>query len=89
MFHLKDSILFFSLLKKLPEALDDRFRAKLQNLLSYEEGITNALIYPYSYGKIEAKNPHIKTVKHVAYGLKSFENMNIRIFLSNQLINVK
>ncbi|HGF7600457.1 TPA: ISL3 family transposase [Enterococcus hirae] len=88
-FRHKDSILFFSLLKELPEALDDRFRAKLQNLLSYEEGITNALIYPYSNGKIEAKNPHIKTIKHVVYGFKSFENMKIRIFLINQLINVK
>lgn len=38
-FRLKDSILFFSLLKELPETLDDRFRAKLQNLLSYEEGM--------------------------------------------------
>ncbi|EOE6412631.1 transposase [Enterococcus hirae] len=35
------------------------------------------------------KNPHIKTVKRVAYGFKSFENMNIRNFLSNQLIHVK
>ena len=87
-FRHKDSILFF-LLKELPEALDDRFRAKLQNLLSYEEEITNALIYPYSNGKIEAKNTHIKTIKRVAYGFKSFENMKIRIFLINQLINVK
>ncbi|VTS76038.1 transposase [Enterococcus hirae] len=71
-FRLKDSNLFFSLLKELPETLDDRFRSKLQNLLSYEEGITNALIYPYSNGKIEAKNTHIKTIKRVAYGFKSF-----------------
>ncbi|MFS1134170.1 ISL3 family transposase [Enterococcus hirae] len=77
-FRHKDSILFFSLLKELPETLDDRFRAKLQNLLSY------ALFYPYSNGKIEAKNTHIKTIKRVAYGFKSFENMKIRIFLINQ-----
>nr|WP_255320982.1 transposase [Enterococcus hirae] len=31
----------------------------------------------------------MKTIKRVAYGFKSFENMNIRIFLSNQLIDVK
>ncbi|WP_438719487.1 hypothetical protein [Enterococcus sp. DIV1421a] len=31
----------------------------------------------------------MKTIKRVAYGFKSFENMNIRIFLSNRLINVK
>ncbi|BDP83171.1 hypothetical protein EfmAA610_03810 [Enterococcus faecium] len=31
--------------------------------LTYEEGITNAMIYPYTNGKIEAKNTHIKTMK--------------------------
>ncbi|MBO0468895.1 ISL3 family transposase [Enterococcus plantarum] len=85
----KESELFFSLLKELPETLDDSFREKLQNLLTYEEGITNAMIYPYSNGKIEAKNTHIKTMKRVSYGFKSFENMRIRIFLINQLIKVK
>ena len=85
----KDPDLFFSLLAELPETLDDSFREKLQNLLTYEEGITNAMIYPYSNGKIEAKNTHIKTMKRVSYGFKSFENMRIRIFLINQLINVR
>jgi hypothetical protein len=56
----KDPDLFFSLLTELPETLDDGFREKLQNLLTYEEG-----------------------------GFKSFENMRIRIFLINQLINVR
>ncbi|EJF49882.1 putative transposase, partial [Enterococcus sp. C1] len=84
-----DPDLFFSLLAELPETLDDSFREKLQNLLTYEEGITNAMIYPYSNGKIEAKNTHIKTMKRVSYGFKSFENMRIRIFLINQLIKVR
>ncbi|HAZ0662550.1 TPA: transposase, partial [Enterococcus faecium] len=43
----------------------------------------------YSNGKIEAKIPHIKTLKRLSYGFKSFENMKIRIFLINQLIQVK
>ena len=51
--------------------------------------ITNALISPYSNRKIEANNTHIKTIKRVAYGFKSFENVQIRMFLINQLINVK
>ncbi|MGC3595966.1 transposase, partial [Enterococcus faecium] len=55
----------------------------------YEEGITNAMIYPYSHGNIEAKNSHIKTMKRVSYGFKSYENMRIRIFLINQLIKVR
>ncbi|EME7215514.1 transposase, partial [Enterococcus faecium] len=37
----------------------------------------------------QAKNTHIKTMKRVSYGFKSFENMRIRIFLINQLINVR
>ncbi|MFJ3332422.1 transposase, partial [Enterococcus sp. NPDC086594] len=85
----KDPDLFFCILAELPETLDDGFREKLQNLLTYEEGITNAMIYPYSNGKIEAKNTHIKSMKRVSYGFKSFENMRIRIFLINQLINVR
>lgn len=44
----KDHDLFFSLLAELSETLDDGFRKNLQNLLAYEEGITNAMIYPYS-----------------------------------------
>ncbi|WP_195906115.1 transposase, partial [Enterococcus faecium] len=56
---------------------------------TYEEGITNAMIYPYNNRKIEAKNTHIKTMKRVSYGFKSFENMRIRIFLINQLIKVR
>ncbi|MFP1647526.1 transposase, partial [Enterococcus mundtii] len=43
----------------------------------------------YSNGKIEAKNTHIKTMKRVSYGFRSFENMKIRIFLTNQLIKVR
>ncbi|MGX6973350.1 transposase, partial [Vagococcus lutrae] len=46
-------------------------------------------IYPYSNGKIEAKNTHIKTLKRVSYGFKSFENMKLRIFMMNRLIEVK
>jgi transposase len=85
----KDPDLFFFLLAELPEMLDDGFREKLQNLLTHEEDITNAMIYPYSNGKIEAKNTHIRTMKRVSYGFKSFENMRIRNFFINQLIKVR
>ena len=59
-FRHKNFILFFYLLKELPETMDDRFRAKLQNLLSYEEGITNALISPYSNEKNRSKESPYK-----------------------------
>lgn len=42
-----------------------------------------------STGKIEAKNPHIKTMKRVSYEFKSFENMRIWIFLINQCMITK
>ena len=79
---------FFLLIGKTSETLDNGFREKLQNLLTYEEGVTNAIIYPYSNGKIEATNTRIKTMKRVSYGFNSFENMRIRTFLINQLIKV-
>ena len=85
----KEPDLFFNLIKELPEHLDEAFRTKLQGLIRYEEGIRNAMIYPYSNGKIEAKNTHIKTLKRVSYGFKSFDNMRTRIFMMNQLIVIK
>lgn len=88
-FRSKNHVSFIQQLKELPETLDSEFRKKLQNLLNYEEGIRNSLIYPYSNGKIEAKNTHIKTLKRVSYGFKSFENMKLRIFMMNRLIEVK
>ncbi|EGO5845135.1 transposase [Enterococcus faecalis] len=72
--------MLFTLLKELPETLDDGFREKLQDLLIYEEVITNAILYPYSNGKIDAKIPHIKTMKRISYEFKTFENMRIDSF---------
>ncbi|RCT80984.1 transposase, partial [Enterococcus faecium] len=46
-------------------------------------------IYPYYNGKIEAKNTQIKTMKRVSNGYKTFENTRIRIFLINQIRNVR
>lgn len=87
-FRTKDHDEFFTRLKELPTTLDEEFRKKLQTLFKFEDGIRNAMIYPYSNGKIEAKNTHIKTLKRISYGFKSFENMKIRIFLINGLIEI-
>ncbi|MDT2813237.1 ISL3 family transposase [Vagococcus carniphilus] len=88
-FRNKNQVAFFNYLKELPKTIDREFKRKVENLLAYEEGITNALIYPYSNGKLEAKNTHIKTLKRVFYGFKSFRNMRIRIFMINGLIQIK
>lgn len=88
-FRTKQPDLFFHLIETLPESLDEAFRTKCQNLLTYREGITNAMILPYSNGKIEARNTHIKTLKRVSYGFKSYSNMRTRIFLTAGLIQTK
>lgn len=85
----KDPDLFIHLLKELPETLDFEFRKKLQHLQHYEESVRNSLIYSYSNGKIEAKNTHIKTLKRVSYGFKSFENMKLGIFMINHFIEIR
>ncbi|CAM3365657.1 Transposase IS204/IS1001/IS1096/IS1165 DDE domain-containing protein [Vagococcus fessus] len=87
-FRMKKHDLFFTLLKELPQTLDSELRKNLQTLLIYEVSIRNSMIYPYSNGKIEAKNTHIKTLKRVSYGFKSFENMKLRVFMMNQLIKI-
>lgn len=88
-FRTKQPNLFFDILESLSDSLDETFRTKCQNLLTYREGITNAMILPYSNGKIEARNTHIKTLKRVSYGFKSYSNMRTRIFLTAGLIRTK
>ncbi|WP_195904769.1 transposase, partial [Enterococcus faecium] len=41
---------------------------------------------PYSNAKIENLHTHIKALKRVAYGFRSFRKMKTRIFLLNNLI---
>ncbi|WP_316381205.1 transposase, partial [Enterococcus faecium] len=49
---------------------------------NYESGIRLALELPYSNAKIENLHTHIKALKRVAYGFRSFR----KIFLLNNLI---
>ncbi|EOG22032.1 ISL3 family transposase, partial [Enterococcus faecium] len=49
-------------------------------------GIRLALELPYSNAKIENLHTHIKALKRVAYGFRSFRKMKTRIFLLNNLI---
>ncbi len=88
-FRNKDPNLFINILKELSETLDSEFRKKFQNLLPYEEDLRNSMIYSYSNGKIKTKNTHIKILKRVFYGFNSFENMKLRIFMINHLIEIR
>ncbi|WP_265145838.1 transposase [Enterococcus faecium] len=54
--------------------------------INYESGIRLALELPYSNAKIENLHTHIKALKRVAYGFRSFRKMKTRIFLLNNLI---
>ena len=88
-FREKNADLFFDTIRTMSDKLNPEFRQSIQNLVNHEEGIRNALIHPYSNGKVEAKNTHIKTLKRVSYGFKSYESMRTRIFLMNGLIKIK
>ena len=88
-FREKDADLFFDTIRSMPDKLNLEFRHAIQNLENQEVGIRNGLIYPYSNGKIEAKNTHINTLKRVSYGFRSYDNMRTRIFLMNGLIKIK
>ena len=88
-FREKNADLIFDTIRTISDKLNPEFRQSIQNLENHEEGIRNAIIYPYSNGKVQAKNTHIKTLKRVSYGFKSYENMRTRIFLMNGLIKIK
>ncbi len=39
--------------------------------------------------KLKQKNIHIKTLKRVSYGFKSFENMKLRLLIINHFIEIR
>ncbi|EGG51999.1 hypothetical protein HMPREF9520_03038 [Enterococcus faecalis TX1467] len=41
---------------------------------------------PYSNAKIENLHPHIKALKRVTYGFRSFQKMKSRFFLINHML---
>ena len=71
-FHDKEADIFFQLVKTA--------------FINYESGIRLALELPYSNAKIENLHTHIKALKRIAYGFRSFRRMRTRIFLINHLI---
>lgn len=77
---------FYTQIKNMPSGLSKAVRHIRKAFLKYEDGIRLAMKLPYSNGKIECMNTHIKTQKRVSYGFKSFKNMRSRIFLQNDLI---
>ncbi|HFE9850356.1 TPA: transposase [Enterococcus faecalis] len=61
-FRRKNPQQLFEQLCTIPEKLDETFSKNINNLLTYEEGIHNAMIYPYSNGKTKVMNTLIKAM---------------------------
>jgi len=58
-----------------------KFQSVFRSYKKFLSGILNALRLPYSNGKLEAQNNHIKVLKRIAYGYRNFFNFRRRIFI--------
>lgn len=85
-FHEKEADTFFQLVKTMPDTVPEELHHIKKAFINYESGIRLALELPYSNAKIENLHTHIKALKRVVYGFRSFRKMKTRIFLLNNLI---
>ncbi|BCZ38593.1 hypothetical protein GVanDAA622_32840 (plasmid) [Enterococcus faecium] len=85
-FHDKEADTFFKLVRTMPNSVPKELHSIKKAFINYESGIRLALELPYSNAKIENLHTHIKALKRVAYGFRSFRKMKTRIFLLNNLI---
>lgn len=79
---------FYDILWSMPRNLPEELQHIKKAFFKYEKGIRLAMELPYSNGKIENKNTHIKTLKRVSYGFRNFQNMRTRIYLINGVISI-
>ncbi len=82
----KEADIFFQLVKTMPKSVPRELHHIKKAFINYESGIRLALELPYSNAKIENLHTHIKALKRIAYGFRSFRRMRTRIFLINHLI---
>ncbi|MCQ4963367.1 transposase, partial [Enterococcus avium] len=80
-FHDKEADIFFQLVKTMPKSVPRELHHIKKAFINYESGIRLALELPYSNAKIENLHTHIKALKRIAYGFRSFRRMRTRIFL--------
>ncbi|BDP83785.1 ISL3 family transposase [Enterococcus faecium] len=85
-FHDKEADTFFKLVRTMPNSVDKMYIIPPHYHATDELYIRLALELPYSNAKIENLHTHIKALKRVAYGFRSFRKMKTRIFLLNNLI---
>lgn len=86
-YHEKQPATFFQLLREMPKEVPSELHYIKKAFFRYEKGIQLAFSKKYSNAKLENLHTHIKTLKRIAYGFRSFTNMRLRIFLINGLIS--
>lgn len=79
--HWKNPERFNQLLQEDYQELPESYRTVIHTFQKYKQAIQNALTQPYSNGPLEAENNHIKVLKRISYGFRSFKNFKLRIFL--------
>lgn len=67
-----------------------QMQTAIKTFKKQEKYITNALIYPYSNGKLEGTNNLIKTIKRIGFGYRDFYNFRARILLiANTMVHLE
>jgi transposase len=84
----KDSKYFFEVLKQVPDTEISNFKNKFKVFKRFKDGVANALLHPYSNGRLEGLNNRIKVIIRTAYGYRSFVNLKARIFMQRQMFNI-
>ncbi len=86
-YHEKQPATFFQQLREMPKEVPAELHHIKKAFFNYEKGIRLAFLKSYSNAKLENLHTHIKCLKRIAYGFRSFTNMRLRIFLINGLIS--
>ncbi len=85
----KDTTLFTSLLHNATATISLPFKTSIKTLLKHIDSVCNALVHPYSNGKIEGTNNLIKVIKRIAFGYRNFSTFRARILLiSNTMVRL-
>lgn len=62
----------------------------LKTFRKQKDYIINALLFPFSNGKLEGTNNLIKVIKRIAFGFRNFYNFRARILLiSNTMVRLE
>lgn len=77
----KNSKEFIRLISMKQENISEQMKTVLKTFVNQKTYITNALIFPFSNGRLEGTNNLIKVIKRNAFGYRNFYNFRTRILL--------